>query len=95
MGTPHIGANKGDFAKVVLMPGDPLRAKWIAENYLVEPKLVTNLRDVSLHFLPPFVSWPARCAIHTLPTARPRPLRQTRGTIEPSRRSTARSNGVT
>lgn len=46
MGTPHIGANKGDFAKVVLMPGDPLRAKWIAENYLVEPKLVTNVRGI-------------------------------------------------
>ena len=32
--TQHIGAKKGDFAKTVLMPGDPLRAKFIAENFL-------------------------------------------------------------
>ena len=32
--TPHISAKKGDFAKTVLMPGDPLRAKFIAENFL-------------------------------------------------------------
>ena len=32
--TPHIGAKVGDIAKTVLMPGDPLRAKFIAENYL-------------------------------------------------------------
>ena len=31
MSTPHISAEKGDFAKTVLMPGDPLRAKFIAE----------------------------------------------------------------
>ena len=30
MGTPHINANPGDFANVVLMPGDPKRAQWIA-----------------------------------------------------------------
>jgi purine-nucleoside phosphorylase len=46
MGTPHINANKGDFGKVVLMPGDPLRAKWIAENYLKEPKLITSVRGI-------------------------------------------------
>ena len=46
MGTPHINANKGDFAKVVLMPGDPLRAKWIAETYLHDVKLVTNVRNI-------------------------------------------------
>ena len=34
MATTHIGANKGDVAKTVLMPGDPLRAKFIAENFL-------------------------------------------------------------
>ena len=33
MPTPHNSANKGDIAKTVLMPGDPLRAKFIAENY--------------------------------------------------------------
>ena len=32
--TPHISAKPGDFAKTVLMPGDPLRAKFIAETYL-------------------------------------------------------------
>lgn len=46
MGTPHINANKGDFAKVVLMPGDPLRAKFIAENFLENPRLVTSVRNV-------------------------------------------------
>ena len=40
MSTPHNNANKGDFAKTVLMPGDPLRAKFIAETFLTEPKLV-------------------------------------------------------
>ena len=46
MGTQHINANKGDFGKVVLMPGDPLRAKWIAENFLKETKLVTSVRGI-------------------------------------------------
>lgn len=46
MGTPHINANKGDFAKVVLMPGDPLRARWICETFLSEYKEVTNLRGM-------------------------------------------------
>lgn len=36
--TPHINAKAGDFAKICLMPGDPLRAKYIAENYLTEVK---------------------------------------------------------
>ena len=35
--TPHNGAKEGDFAKTVLMPGDPLRAKYIAETYLENP----------------------------------------------------------
>ena len=38
--TPHIEAKKGEIAKTVLMPGDPLRAKYIAENFLDEYKLV-------------------------------------------------------
>ena len=46
MSTPHIGANPGDFAKVVLMPGDPLRAKWMAETFLTDAKLVTSVRNV-------------------------------------------------
>ena len=44
--TPHIGAKKGDFAKTVLMPGDPLRAKFIAETYLENPRLVTSVRNM-------------------------------------------------
>lgn len=46
MATPHIAAEKGDFAKTVLMPGDPLRAKYIAENYLEDAVLVNNVRGV-------------------------------------------------
>ena len=46
MPTPHNNASKGDFAKTVLMPGDPLRAKFIAETFLTEPKLVNNVRGV-------------------------------------------------
>lgn len=44
--TPHINAAPEDFAKTVLMPGDPLRAKFIAETYLENPKLVNNVRGV-------------------------------------------------
>lgn len=46
MATPHINANPGDFAKTVLMPGDPLRSKFIAETYLENPVLVNNVRGV-------------------------------------------------
>ena len=46
MSTPHISAEKGDFAKTVLMPGDPLRAKFIAETFLTDAKLVNNVRGV-------------------------------------------------
>ena len=44
--TPHIDAKPEDFAKTVLMPGDPLRAKFIAENFLENPVLVNNVRGV-------------------------------------------------
>lgn len=44
--TPHIAANPGDFAETVLMPGDPLRSKHIAETYLQDPILVNNVRGV-------------------------------------------------
>ena len=44
--TPHISAKVGDFAKTVLMPGDPLRAKFIAETYLENAVLVNNVRGV-------------------------------------------------
>ena len=46
MATPHINATNGDFAKTVLMPGDPLRAKFIAENFLENARLVNNVRGV-------------------------------------------------
>ncbi len=44
--TPHIEAKKGDFAKTVIMPGDPLRAKLIAEKFLNDPVLVTSVRGM-------------------------------------------------
>lgn len=44
--TPHITAKAGDFAKTVLMPGDPLRSKFIAENFLENATLVNNVRGV-------------------------------------------------
>ena len=46
MGTPHINAQAGDFAKVVLMPGDPVRAKWIADTFLHDYKQVTDVRGI-------------------------------------------------
>lgn len=46
MPTAHIESKKEDIAKVVLMPGDPLRAKYIAENYLEDAKLVNKVRNM-------------------------------------------------
>jgi purine-nucleoside phosphorylase len=46
MATPHINAEMGDFADVVLMPGDPLRAKHIAETFLENPVEVNNVRGM-------------------------------------------------
>jgi len=46
MATPHNEAKFGQIAKTVLMPGDPLRAKFIAENFLTDPVLVNNVRGV-------------------------------------------------
>ena len=45
-GTAHIKASPSDFAKTVLMPGDPLRSKFVAETFLENPKLVNNVRGV-------------------------------------------------
>ena len=45
MPTPHNNAPEGAFAKTVLMPGDPLRAKYLAENFLDNPKLVNTVRN--------------------------------------------------
>ncbi|MEH0873551.1 purine-nucleoside phosphorylase [Pectobacterium cacticida] len=46
MATPHINAELGDFADVVLMPGDPLRAKYIAENFLENSREVNSVRGM-------------------------------------------------
>ncbi len=45
-GTPHNEAALGDFARTVLMPGDPLRARFIAETFLENPRLVNNVRGI-------------------------------------------------
>jgi len=47
MSTPHNTANKGDIAKVVLMPGDPLRAKFVAETYLQDVKQFNQVRGMN------------------------------------------------
>ena len=44
--TPHINATPDDFAPTVLMPGDPLRSKFVAENFLTDARLVNNVRGV-------------------------------------------------
>ena len=46
MATPHINAELGDFAETVLLPGDPLRAKYIAENFLSDVKQVNDVRNM-------------------------------------------------
>jgi purine-nucleoside phosphorylase len=43
--TPHNEAKPGDYAEAVLLPGDPLRAKWIAENFLSDAKQVNGVRN--------------------------------------------------
>lgn len=46
MPTPHIAAEPGEFAEAVLLPGDPLRAKYIAENFLDDAVQVTDIRNM-------------------------------------------------
>lgn len=46
MATKHMNAAPGEFAETVLMPGDPLRAKYIADTYLDEPRRVTDVRNM-------------------------------------------------
>ncbi len=46
MTTPHIGANKGDIAETILLPGDPLRAQWIAENFFENPVKYNTVRNM-------------------------------------------------
>ena len=49
--TPHIAAKEGDFAKTVLLPGDPLRAKYVAENFLENTKVILLIHKLKKHFL--------------------------------------------
>ena len=44
--TPHINASPADFAKTVLMPGDPLRSKFVAENFLEDARLINDVRGI-------------------------------------------------
>ncbi|WP_298716053.1 purine-nucleoside phosphorylase [uncultured Oceanisphaera sp.] len=46
MATPHINAERGDFADTVLMPGDPLRAKYIADTFLSDVRQVNQVRNM-------------------------------------------------
>ena len=46
MSTPHINAKKGDIAKIVLLPGDPLRAKYIAETFLEDVEQYNDVRNM-------------------------------------------------
>lgn len=46
MSTPHNAAQPGDFARAVLMPGDPLRARYIAEHFLEQPRLISDIRNI-------------------------------------------------
>ena len=46
MPTPHISASPGDFAPSILLPGDPLRAQHIAENFLDDAVLVNEVRNM-------------------------------------------------
>ena len=46
MSTPHNNAEKGDIAKTVLLPGDPMRAKFIAENFLENPVQFNSVRNI-------------------------------------------------
>ena len=46
MPTPHISAGKGEFAPSILLPGDPLRAKHIAENFLDQARPVNDVRNM-------------------------------------------------
>jgi purine-nucleoside phosphorylase len=63
MPTPHINADAGDFADTVLMPGDPLRAKYIAETFLDDARRVTDVRNM-LGFTGTFAGRPISVMAH-------------------------------
>ena len=60
MPTPHNEANKGDFAKTVLMPGDPLRAKFIADTFLTDVRQVNGVRGML-----GFTEWVCQVSVFT------------------------------
>lgn len=66
--TPHNSAKKGDIAKKVLMPGDPLRAKYIAETYLENPVCFNTVRNMfgytGLIRVSRYLSWAAVWGCH-------------------------------
>ena len=62
MVTPHINAKEGSFAETILLPGDPLRAKFIAETFFKDIKEVTNVRNV-LGYTNPFGLIPRKSLI--------------------------------
>ena len=66
MATPHINAEMGDFADVVLMPGDPLRAKHIAETFLEDVREVNNVRGAAE------LLFPSASLLHRMPYVHPR-----------------------
>ena len=49
MKTPHLTAEEGDFAPVAVMPGDPMRSRYIAENYLTDARLICDVRGVQAY----------------------------------------------
>ena len=49
MKTPHLTAEAGDFAPVAVMPGDPMRSRYIAENYLTDARLICDVRGVQAY----------------------------------------------
>ena len=64
MSTPHNGAENGAFAKTVLMPGDPLRAKFIAEKYISVGQYTTYLQKFNVNDTPPLPVHPnERCCL--------------------------------
>ena len=63
--TTHIGAQKGDIAPTVLMPGDPYRAKWAAETFLTDARCINEVRGM-LGFTG---TWQG-CLLYTSPSPR-------------------------
>ena len=80
MSTPHNKAKKGEIAKTVLMPGDPLRAKFIADNYLENVKMFNDVRNMygytgtykgkEVSVMGSGMGMPSICLLYTSPSPR-------------------------